>query len=205
MIGLIVFAGVAYGLVAIGRAGPYLAWLVARHGRQTRALEALVRANPADATAHRDLAQLWLVRRRPGRALRHVAAAQARDPDDLELAYLAAQARLARGEHAIAAEALQAITARDPRFRYGEPILRAADAWLALGRWVEAEAALRQFADRNQSSVEARVKLARCLVERRDRAGARAMTAEARSIYRDLPRFQQRAQRGWYVRALLGV
>ncbi len=31
------------------------------------------------------------------------------------------------------------------------------------------------------------------------------MTAEARSIYRDLPRFQQRAQRGWYVRALLGV
>ncbi len=128
MIGLIVFAGVAYGLVAIGRAGPYLAWLVVRHGRQTRALEALVRANPADATAHRDLAQLWLVRRRPGRALRHVAAAQARDPDDLELAYLAAQARLARGEHAIAAEALQAITARDPRFRYGEPILRAADA-----------------------------------------------------------------------------
>ncbi|MCE9572592.1 MAG: hypothetical protein K8W52_05500, partial [Deltaproteobacteria bacterium] len=93
----------------------------------------------------------------------------------------------------------------DPRFRYGVPTLRAADALYALGRWADAEAALRRFAARNQSSVEARVKLARCLTERGDRAGARAMTAEARSIYRELPRFQQRAQRGWYVRALIAI
>ncbi|MCE9575042.1 MAG: tetratricopeptide repeat protein, partial [Deltaproteobacteria bacterium] len=117
--------GVAYGVVTIGRTGPYLAWLVARHGRQTRALEALVRANPADATAHRDLAQLWLVRRRPRRALDHAERALAREPDDIELRYLIAQCRLALGEHAVAAEALQAIAARDPRFRYGEPTLRA--------------------------------------------------------------------------------
>jgi tetratricopeptide (TPR) repeat protein len=203
MLGISMVVAVAYVLLNLDRIRPR-ALGFGRHARRARALEAQVRANPANITAHRDLATYWLARRRPRRALAHTQHALARDPDEIELQYLAARCRLAARDHAPAAAALQAIAARDPAFRYGEPALRAGDALLALGRWSAAEAALDEFARRNLSSVEVRVKLARCRDQRGDHAGARALRGEARRTYRELPRFQQRAQRGWYLRAVTG-
>jgi tetratricopeptide (TPR) repeat protein len=180
-------------------------FLLAKHAGRVRALEAQVRTNPANATACRDLGMIWLERRRPRRALRFIEQAQAREPDNTELQYLAALARLGAGEHEAAATALLAIAQREPRFRQGDPYLRAADGFLALRRWDDAIAALRTFVTRNQSSVEARVKLARGLHGAGRDPDADAARRDARHTYRDLPRFQRRAQWLWYLRAWLPV
>jgi len=178
-------------------------FLLAKHARRTRSLEAQVRANPSNVTACRDLGMIWLERRRPRRALGFVEQGLVRAPDDVELRYLAALARHGAGEHEAAATTLLAIARDEPRFRQGDATLRAADALSALRRWDQAIAALRAFAARNRSSVEARVKLARALRRTGDRAGAATARADARQTYGDLPGFQQRAQRLWYARAWL--
>jgi tetratricopeptide (TPR) repeat protein len=178
-------------------------FLLAKHARRTRSLESQVRSNPANITACRDLAVIWLERRRPRRALRFVEQALVRDPDDIELRYLAALARDGTGDHEAAATALAAIAEEEPKYRHGEPWLRAGDALTALRRWDAAIAALRRFAERNRSSVEVRAKLARALRRAGDRAGAGAARADARETYHDLPGFQRRAQRRWYLRTFL--
>src|SRR5262249_58834462 len=62
-------------------------WLALRYARRVRSLEADVRANPANASARRDLAVIWLDKRRPRRALPLVEEAQRREPGSLGLHY----------------------------------------------------------------------------------------------------------------------
>src|SRR5262245_23625804 len=63
-------------------------WVLARTWGRMRALEGQVAANPSNVTARRDLAELWLERLRPKRALELLDEARRRDPDDAELLYL---------------------------------------------------------------------------------------------------------------------
>lgn len=197
-----VLAVVVLGVAARPWLPDPIQWL--RHARRTRALEAQVRVNPANAVARRELAAIWIDKRRPARALPHLAAARAREPDDVELQLLEGQAQALAGRHAEAAASFAAIGERSPKFRYGAPWMARADALAAVGQWAEADAALARFQAVNSSSVEGHVKRARARARQGDAAGARRERAAGRALYGELPRFQRRHQRWWYARALIG-
>ncbi len=179
-----------------------IVWL--RHARRTSALEAQVRLNPANAVVRRELAAIWIEKRRPARALPHLELARQREPDDLELRMLEGQAQALAGRHADAAASFAVIGERDPKFRYGAAWMAQADALAADGKWAEADDALGRFQRVNSSSIEGHVKRARALRGCGDRDGARRERASGRALYGELPRFQRRHQRWWYLRALVG-
>lgn len=176
-------------------------WL--RHQSRLRALRADIAQNPDNVTARRDLAVIWLDRRRPARALPILAEAARREPDSPELLYLIGRALLLSGRPQEALDPLVKAIAQQERMHYGEGYLLCARALLQLGRHAEAEDALRRFLRINRSSVEGHVRLGRARKAQGDAAGARAARTEARETFAQLPRFLRRKQLGWYLRALL--
>jgi tetratricopeptide (TPR) repeat protein len=193
------------GLVVVGFLArrwlpdPFL-WI--KYWGRIRTLEYEVNANPGNVTARRDLAAIWLEKRRPLRALPLLEQALARDPESTELLYLRGVCQLLARQYEPAVATLVELVTRDPRARYGEPYLRAADALIALQRWDDAEEALERFLQINSSNVEAHYKQARIRRARKDREGAARAVRELRQVWRSLPPFQRRNQIGWYVRAL---
>jgi tetratricopeptide (TPR) repeat protein len=180
---------------------PYLAL---KYQGRIRALNADVSANPGNITARRDLATIWLEKRRPRRALPLVDQALARDPSSHELLFLRGVALLHAKQPEPALEALLGVVHQEPGFRYGEAYLRAADALIPLERWEDAEEALGHFLKINSSSIEALFKLARVRKQRGDYEGATRARAELRDVWRVLPSFQRRKQLGWYLRSMFG-
>lgn len=176
-------------------------WLAIKHAGRVRALDADVRANADNVTARRNLAVIYLEKRRPGRALGLVDQALLRDKESNELHFLRGVAllRLKRFEEAVTP--LVEVCQRDPKFRYGEGYLRAADALAALGRWEDACDALERFSELNKSSVEGLYKLGLARRAAGDADGAMKAFAEAKQVYRDSPAFHRRKQFGWYLRA----
>src|SRR5215468_2298452 len=73
-------------------------FVLARTWGRIRALDAQIAANPANVSARRDLAVLWLERLRPRRALTLLDEARARTPADAELLYLTGVARFRCGD-----------------------------------------------------------------------------------------------------------
>jgi predicted Zn-dependent protease len=175
--------------------------VVARTWSRMRALEAQVLANPANITARRDLAVLWLERMRPRRALSLLDEARARAPNDPELLYLTGLARLRAGDAEGALDPLVRAVALDPRVRFGEPYLVAAEALLRLGRLEEAEDALDRYVDSNSSSLQGWVRLAEVRRRRGDREGSRKALREAFDTWSQLPGYKRRLEVGWWLRA----
>lgn len=178
-------------------------WLWLRDLGRARKLESDAEANPANVTARRDLAKLWLAQGRARRALPRLEEALARDPGSAELHYLRGLCLLRSGEPARAIEDLVEVVHLDPRLGYGEPYLYAADALIELARWDDAEDALERFLDAQRSSVEGWYKLARVRRARGDREGSGAALREARTSYHGSPGFHRRRHFGWFVRAWL--
>lgn len=176
-------------------------WLLIKHAGRIRALDADVRANPENVTARRNLAVIYLEKRRPGRAVTLLDQALVRDKESLELHFLRGVALVRLKKYEEAVTPLIEVCQRDPRFRYGEAYLRAADALAALGRWEDAIDALERFTEVNKSSVEGFYKLALARRAAGDAEGAKKTFAEARQVYRDSPAFHRRKQFGWYLRA----
>src|SRR5688500_19037292 len=90
---------------------------------QIRSLTRQVEANPANITARRDLARLWLERMRPGRALELLEEADKRDPNNPEILYLTGVAKFRSGDPEGALAPLVRAVDIDPRVRFGEPYL----------------------------------------------------------------------------------
>ncbi len=182
--------------------------LVKTFGRIS-ALRRQIDANPANVTARRDLATVYLQRLRPGRALELLDEARKRFPDDPELLYLSGVAlhKLRRYEDAL--DPLVKAVASDPRMRFGEPFLFAGDCLRALGRAEEAIDAYERFCEKNSSSIEGHVKLALAHRAAKDGAAFGRALDEAFDTWRQVPGFQRRKQLGWWLRAwslrLLGV
>jgi len=193
------------GVVVLGLvARPWLPdpLLYLRYMARTRRLESEIRVNRANVTARRDLASIWLEKRRAKRALPLVEAALSLDASSLQLLQLRGICLLQLRRYQEAVDCFVQVVQRDARHGFGEPYLRAADALIALGRWEDAEDALEHFISENRSSVEGQYK--RALVARGlgDRGAFRQTLREARELYREIPRYQQRRQFSWYVRAL---
>jgi len=193
-------AVVAVGLVA----RPWLPdpLLYLRYMARTRRLESEIRVNRANITARRDLSLIWLEKRRAKRALPLVEEALAQDANSLQLLQLRGVCLLQLRRYEEAVSCFVDVVQRDPRHGFGEPYLRAADALIALKRWDDAEDALEHFVTENRSSVEGQYKRALVARGRGDRPAFKQNLREARNLYREVPRYQQRRQFSWYVRAL---
>jgi predicted Zn-dependent protease len=178
-------------------------WVLVKTFGQMRALDAQIAANPANVTARRDLAVKWLERLRPRRALELLDEARQRDPDDPELLYLTGIARMRSGDAEGALGPLVKAVEIDPRMRFGEPYLVAAEALVALGRLEEAEDALERYVHANSSSVQGFARLSDVRRRRGDREGARKALGEALATWSQVPGYRRRAELGWWLRAQL--
>ncbi len=178
-------------------------YLFLKHLRRVRMLKAQIAQNPDNATARRDLAKIWLEKRRPRRAIKLIEEARRRDPESEELLFLLGKALLLAGRPADALAPLVEAATKNERFQYGEAYLVAGRALYALNRCAEAEDAFARYVAINSSSVEGRVRLACARRELRDREGAKQATREALETFAHVPRFRQRAELLWYLRARL--
>jgi tetratricopeptide (TPR) repeat protein len=174
-----------------------------RHAGHVRRLQREIRANRDNVTARRDLAKIWLTKKRPRRALALLDEARQRDPESPELLLLAGTARLEAGQAETALPLLIDAAARNERQQYGLAYLMAGRALAKLGRWADAEDALGRYVVIHSSSVEARVRLASVRRELDDRAGAKASLRDAIETFAVVPGFRRRAELGWYLRARL--
>lgn len=169
--------------------------------------------NPHNLAAARDLARLYLERKRPRKAVGLIEATRARmaqsarhplgSRDDAELLFHLGLARFRTGDSSGALEPLIEAVGIAPDIGRGEPYMVAADALARLGRWEEAEDAIERFIGQNQSSVEAYVKLARARSQRKDADGTTRALHEAKSTWRVLPGFMQRRQFRWFLEAVV--
>jgi tetratricopeptide (TPR) repeat protein len=172
-----------------------------RHAARVSSLEQQVELNPANATARAQLAEIWLAKRRPRRAIPLLIQALQRDEQSAELRYLLGLAYVRAGKPNEALEPLAAALAADPKLRYGSAYLAIGDALAAVGRKDEAIEAYERYIKINTSSLEGYCKLARVRRKSGDTAGADKACREAVDTYRVLPRYQRRKQFGWWLRA----
>jgi tetratricopeptide (TPR) repeat protein len=193
-------AVIVVALVARNRLpDPYLFF---RHLARLQRLKAQVDLNPGNAAAHRELAMLYLARRRPALARPHIEAALQRN-DSAELHYLRGLAALGEQRFAEALDAFAAAVERDPKLGYGDPYLRAGDAFCGEGRLDDALDAYERAIEINSSSVEGRYKLARLQRRLGDRDAAQRWLTDSVTTYRQLPAFLRRQHFAWYARARL--
>jgi predicted Zn-dependent protease len=196
----LIAAAVAIFLLRRWLPDPYLYF---KNLGRVRRLKAEIAQNPDNATSRRDLAKIWLEKKRPRRAIPLIEAAQRRDLESAELAFLLGKARVMAGDAEAALAPLVASAHKDERLHYGEAYLWAGRGLLALGRAPEAEDALDRYLAINTSSVEGRVLLANARRQQRDSDGASRATREALETFSQVPRFRQRAELKWWLRAQL--
>ena len=197
-------AVVAILLLLHGLQGPGGFTMYLRTARFVARLERDVAANPDNATARRELAQVWLRRRRWKKAERLLVEARRRDPEMPELSYLLARARLAQGDADSAIPLCIDAASRDPKLRFGDVYRVAAIALERVNRLPDAEDALLRLLEINSSSVEGWTRLLRVRRRRADVPGAKAAQDGAMEAYEHSPRFRKRAELGWYLRARWG-
>ena len=170
---------------------------------EVRRLETEIRDNAENVTARRDLAKIWLAKRRPRRAIALLEAARRRDKESAELALLLGKALFLAGRPDAALPFLVEAAGKHARHMYGEAFLLAGKALAKLHRHAEAEDALLRYLAINSSSVEGRVLLACTRRRLDDTAGAAQAMRDALQTFAEVPRFRRRAEWRWYLRARL--
>ena len=178
-------------------------WALLKTFGRISTLKRLIEANPANVTARRDLAMMYLEQRRPGAALEKIEEALTRFPTDAELLFLKGVAHHMRGEYVRATQPLVDAVQTDPRLRFGEPYLLAGDCLLELGKHEEAIDAYDRFLSIQSSSLEGHVKKARAHRAADEKDAAEQELAQALSVWSQIPGFQRRRQFPWWLRAHL--
>ena len=166
-----------------------------------QALNRQIDANPANVTARRDLAMVYLDRLRPGRALELLGEASKRFPDDAELLYLTGLAHWKRGQAEQALDPLVKSVSIDPRVRYGDAYRVAGDALKKLGRHEEAIDSYERFVHTNSSSIEGHVKLALAHRAAKDEAASKSALDEAFRTWSQIPGYKRRKELSWWLYA----
>lgn len=170
-----------------------------RNQQAMRTLSRTLAVAPHDLTARAELGRLLVRRGRDADALAVLEPAIQRQPDqpgvwaDFGLALLRS-GRVAEGERHLE----QALTL-DPKLRYGDPLLRWADAAFRSGDQAKAIRLLERHREVHSSSIEGLYKLGRAYLSTGDRAKARAVLDAALDAYRTSPRFKRRSERGWWL------
>jgi tetratricopeptide (TPR) repeat protein len=167
-----------------------------------RKLRAQVAINPANITARRDLANIYLDVLRPRAALALVEEALGRAPNDPELLYLSGVALERSGRHEPALAPLVRAVELDPRVGFGGPYLVAGDALSALGRYEEAVDAYERYVATNGGDVTGYVRLARVQARLGERGSAEEALAEGVTTWHSLPGARKRRT---FLRGYLGA
>ncbi|HTL32778.1 MAG TPA: tetratricopeptide repeat protein [Kofleriaceae bacterium] len=175
-----------------------------RHARRINTLRAQIEVNPANAVARTQLAEIWLAKRRPKRAIPLLEQALERDPTSAELKYLLGLARQRAGQAEAALTPLSEALAKDDRVRYGSAYLAIADALSDLKRDDEAIEAYGRYLKINTSSLEGYTKLVRAHRRKKDEPAARKARDQGLDTWRVLPGFQRRKQLLWWLQLKLG-
>jgi tetratricopeptide (TPR) repeat protein len=179
---------------------PYLYF---KHAGHVRRLKAEIKHNADNVTARRDLAKIWLTKKRPRRAIPLLEEARRRDRESAELPFLLGKALMMAGRAEESLPLLVEAAAKNERHMDGEAYLVAGKALRKLGRFAEAEDAFGRYLAIHSSSVEGHVLLACVRRELKDSAGAKQATREALETFSAVPRFRRRAELKWYLRARL--
>ena len=177
-------------------------WVLLRTFGRIRKLKEQIAANPANVTARRDLARIYLERLRPRAALRLVDQARERDRDSAELLFLRGLALHRVGEHEEALGPLVEAVEVDPRVGFGEAFKVAGDALSALSRHEQAIDAYDRFLEKNSSSIEGHVKVALAHQRVGEEREAEEAIREALGTWSAIPGYAKRRQLGWMARAL---
>ncbi len=170
-----------------------------KHASRIRSLTSAAELNPANATVRAQLAEIWLDKHRPRRAIPLLQKALERDPKSAELRYLLGLSMLRAGQAEASLEPLAEALHTDDRVRYGSAYLAIGDALAAVNRLDEATDAYERYLKINTSSIEAYCKLARVKKRNKDESGAKKTREEALDTYRMLPGFQRRKQLLWWL------
>ncbi|MEQ8459734.1 MAG: tetratricopeptide repeat protein [Sandaracinaceae bacterium] len=178
-------------------------WVLLRTFGRIRALREQIAANPANVTARRDLARIYLERLRPGAALKLVDQARERDRDSAELLFLRGLALHETGKHEEALGPLVEAVQVDARVGFGEAFRVAGDALSQLGRHQEAIDAYDRYLEKNSSSIEGHVKVALAHHRAGEAQEAKDALREASRTWSAIPGYTKRKQIGWMARALL--
>jgi predicted Zn-dependent protease len=173
-----------------------------RTARRMRSLRTQIAANPANVTARRDLARVYLERSRPKRALALLQEARKRHPDDAELLFLTGLAQARSRAYEPALQSLIDAVGIDPRTGFGEPYRAAGDVLMKLERYSDAEDAFEHYVDTNSSAVDGWYKLARARAKQGDDTGAKQALDELRDTWRTLPAYLRRKQWSWRLRSV---
>ena len=176
-------------------------FLFFKYSGRVSLLKHQIAANPHNVAAQRELALIYLEKRRPAKAVSLLAAAVADEPESPDLLYNHGLALLGAQRWQEALDRFLAAIARDARVGYGDAYLKAGVALVQLARQEDAEDAFDHAARANGSSVEARFRLGAVRRARGEREKAKAAFMEARTTYAHLPAYQRRHCWRWAVRA----
>jgi tetratricopeptide (TPR) repeat protein len=174
-----------------------------RHARRISNLESQIAINPANAAAKTQLAEIWLAKRRPRRAIPLLEYALERDPSSAEHKYLLGLAYQRAGQAEAALKPLSEALAKDDRVRYGSAYLAIADALSDLRRDDEAIEAYERYLKINTSSLEGYTKLVRAHRRKKDEPAALKTREQGLDTFRVLPGFQRRKQLLWWLQLKL--
>ena len=157
--------------------------------------------NKSNADARFELGTIYFAARKYARAVAMLEEAYSIRKVERKIVLALADAAIAARNPARALEVLEdarEIDLRDSKDRFFN--LRGR-AYLAAGRFGDAEGDFRQAIADNDSNIEARYWLARTLKARGDVAGARSQLGELKGIYSAMPPFAKKRTRRWYFRS----
>lgn len=173
-----------------------------RTAGRIRTLRTQIAANPANVTARRDLARVYLERSLPKRALVLLEEARKRHPDDPELLFLTGLAQARTRAYEPALQSLIDAVGIDPRTGFGEPYRAAGDVLMKLERYADAEDAFEHYVETNSSAIDGWYKLARARSKQGKEDTAKQALTELRDTWRTLPSYLRRKQWTWRLRSL---
>lgn len=167
-----------------------------------RKLKAHIGASPNDVSSKQELARLLVERKKYGEALKLLEPLQRTLDDSADYWDTVGHCMAETGRLEEGVAHMQKALQLNPRVKYGAPYLRLAsihadkDAETALGF-------LNQFQHIQSSSCEAYYRMAQLYKKLGRTEDAKAAAAEGLAIYRSLPRYKKRSERGWAVRLLI--
>lgn len=170
-----------------------------RYNRQAN-LKKLLHVNPHDMSARYELAVMYLEKGQYDEAQRLLEALSPSMKESADVQYDLGRCHLAHGNLVEGEQMILQALAQNPRLRYGEPYVRLAAAFVQ----AEPTKALhyaQQASKHNVSSCEAFYQLGQVYEAAGDKAAAQTAYEECLSTYRALPKFRQRHERKWAVRA----
>lgn len=175
-------------------------WVAVRRWLARRRLEAAIAHNPHDFRTTLELGRMHLDGRRWAKALELLGRAKDAYRDDASVQVLHALARLGAGDRDGADEVERLMTA-NPKLRFGEPWLDAAEILLRVKDAPRAKVMLQRFLGQQPSNVKALYLLGRAHVATEDKQAGRDARSKAWHEYVTTPAFKRREFRVWAYRA----